>query len=350
MFKRRTLFVLGAGASAEVGLPLGSQLADTIGTKVDIRFEEFGTKSVGSGDMELFEQIRAKFPTEAAEYQEAGWLIRDGIGLSSSIDDFLDVHSKNKRLVRYGKAAIVKSVLEAERKSKLFVEHLGQKTLDFSSIENTWFVKLMRLLGRGISRETARQIFDSVSFIVFNYDRCFEQFLFHALQKLYGIEGQEAFAILSDLHIIHPYGLVGAFAGQSSRIGIPFGGHGQRLREDYVALSDQVSTYTEQVTDSGLLSQIHREISQAECIVSLGFAYHDQNMTMLMPPSAMPHKFMFGTAFDMSDADRNVVVDQIARFFTPNMSAQVRAERIKIVNLTCAKLFDDYGKSLTGGD
>jgi hypothetical protein len=84
MFKRRTLFVLGAGASAEVGLPLGSQLANTIGTKVDIRFEEFGTKSVGSGDMELFEQIRAKFPTEAAEYQEAGWLIRDGIGLSSA--------------------------------------------------------------------------------------------------------------------------------------------------------------------------------------------------------------------------------------------------------------------------
>jgi hypothetical protein len=46
----------------------------------------------------------------------------------------------------------------------------------------------------------------SVSFIVFNYDRCLEQFLFHALQKLYGLESQEAFAMLTDLRIIHPYG------------------------------------------------------------------------------------------------------------------------------------------------
>jgi hypothetical protein len=39
MFKRRTLFVLGAGASAEVDFPLGSQLAKAIGNKLDIRFE-----------------------------------------------------------------------------------------------------------------------------------------------------------------------------------------------------------------------------------------------------------------------------------------------------------------------
>jgi hypothetical protein len=159
MFKRRTLFVLGAGASVEVGLPLGSQLSNTIGTKLDIRFD-FETTSVGDGDMNLFENIRAKFPREAREYQQAGWRIRDGIPLANSIDDFLDLHRDNERLVRYGKAAIVKSVLEAERGSKLFVEHLGQNSLDLSSIGNTWFVKFMRLLSRGISRENARQIFD----------------------------------------------------------------------------------------------------------------------------------------------------------------------------------------------
>jgi len=34
MFKRRTLFVVGAGASAEVKLPVGAQLAKNIGHKL----------------------------------------------------------------------------------------------------------------------------------------------------------------------------------------------------------------------------------------------------------------------------------------------------------------------------
>jgi hypothetical protein len=164
---------------------------------------------------------------------------------------------------------------------------------------------------------------------------------------------------LSDLRIIHPYGLVGEFAGPSSRIGIPFGGHGQTLREDYVALSDRVRTYTEQVSDAALASQIHQEFSNAVCIVFLGFAYHDQNMKLLKPSSSLPHKSLFGTAFGMSEADKNVVAGQISEFFTPkkivaqnenSISIIPFASTIKIENLTCAKLFDDYAKSLTGGD
>jgi hypothetical protein len=45
----------------------------------------------------------------------------------------------------------------------------------------------MQMIGRGTSRESIGKIFDSVTFIVFNYDRCLEQFLLHALQRLYAI-------------------------------------------------------------------------------------------------------------------------------------------------------------------
>lgn len=56
MFKRRTLIVLGAGASAEVDFPIGTGLATAIKSKMDIRFEGFN-KNVGSGDNTWFVKL-----------------------------------------------------------------------------------------------------------------------------------------------------------------------------------------------------------------------------------------------------------------------------------------------------
>jgi hypothetical protein len=108
MFDRRTLFVLGAGASAEVEMPVGTELAETIRRKCDIRFER-AFHPVGDGDFELFDQLGQTHSREITEYQKAAWLIRDGIQLSSSIDDFLDLHRDNAGVNHLGKAMIVRS-------------------------------------------------------------------------------------------------------------------------------------------------------------------------------------------------------------------------------------------------
>lgn len=44
MLPRKTLFVVGAGAGAELDMPLGDALSAEIVRKTDIRFDEFGTK------------------------------------------------------------------------------------------------------------------------------------------------------------------------------------------------------------------------------------------------------------------------------------------------------------------
>jgi hypothetical protein len=111
MFKRRTLFILGAGASHEVGLPVGIALAQQIRKMVDIRFEG-GFRHTGEGDLSLYEHLTRTAPHNRQSYQFAGWLIRDGILLSSSIDDFLDQHQDNEEVKLYGKAATVKCILE----------------------------------------------------------------------------------------------------------------------------------------------------------------------------------------------------------------------------------------------
>jgi hypothetical protein len=339
MFNRQTLFVLGAGASHEAGLPLGKDLARAIGGKMDIRFE-LGNKQIGTGDMDLYVQITNQMRNNVHEYQTASWLIRDGIGFTQSIDDFLDQHRFDHYVNLYGKVAIVKAILEAERQSKLYFGGTsGRESFHPDQFADTWFVKFMYMLGRGIPKENVRQIFDRVSFIIFNYDRCVEHFLLHALQKTYGIRADEASSILSDLHLIHPYGVVDD--------SIPFGS----VRGNYVSLADGIKTYTEQIGSADIIGQVAAEVQRAECIVFLGFAYHSQNMLIIRPHNSMPTKPVFGTAFGMSDSDREVVSHQIDAWFAAHDNRAYRSTMIKLENkLTCGALFDEYAKSLTGGD
>jgi hypothetical protein len=62
MFQRRTLFVLGAGSSNEVNMPLGTDLAKMIANKLDIQFD--GGALVGDGDRDLFEEFSECNPGE----------------------------------------------------------------------------------------------------------------------------------------------------------------------------------------------------------------------------------------------------------------------------------------------
>ena len=338
MFKRPTLFVLGAGSSAEVGLPVGTQLAETIGKKMDIRFEH-GFKPIGYGDLELFQHVTNQRRSDTEPYQRAAWLIRDGIGLARSIDDFLDLHRSNTYVNRYGKAAIAKAITEAERESRLFAgEHTGAITFDLREVTGTWLVKFMHMLSPGIPKENVRHIFDNVSFIVFNYDRCLEHFLSKALPKLYGIRDEEAIEIVRSLPILHPYGIVGD---------APFGFG----RTDYFASPDAIKTYTEQIGDTDVIAKLVAEVERAECIVFLGFAFHSQNMQMLKPQKRPERrKFIYGTAYQMSDSDVEIVSEQLVTFLQPNMDSTARA-RIRLENkLRSTDLFDHYAKSLTGGD
>jgi hypothetical protein len=337
MFHRKTLFILGAGASAEIELPMGGGLASMIERKMDIRFEMVN-RPIGEGDFDLFTRLTNLYRQNSQEYQNAAWLIRDGIAFARSIDDFLDMHRDNLFVIQYGKAAIVKSILEAENRSLAdYKDANGRPTFAAARFVGTWFVKLMQMLGPGIARGNVGSIFDNVSFIVFNYDRCLEFFLENALQKLYGIKENEAADIVGSLEIIHPYGLIDR--------AIPFG----NTRGDYVVLANGIKTYTEQITDPKIKDLISERIKQADSLVFLGFAYHDQNMLLLEPAKQLPaSKTIFGTAYGMSDSDVKISSRQIDSWFSGGHAQHHRDGMIQLENKQkCADLFDYYAKSFT---
>ena len=88
MFKKNTLFILGAGASAEFGLTDGIELASRIGAKMDVRFEDW-YKPIGTGDHRLYETLQNGIARAQADQLFGAFMrIKNGIAMSNSIDDF----------------------------------------------------------------------------------------------------------------------------------------------------------------------------------------------------------------------------------------------------------------------
>lgn len=350
MFKKRTLFILGAGSSYEVKLPVGLGLATTIATKLDVRIGDHG-RNVGRGDKYLLGQFQNQLPEQFNELLRAGWRIRDGLPTASSIDDFLDMHSHDELMQTIGKAAIIRSIIEAERDSDLFFDpgNRGNR-LVLEKLEGSWFMRFIRVLGRGIPKKSAEQIFDNVSFIVFNYDRCVEFFLLQALQAMYSISVNEAAAIVQDLSIIHPYGTIGELPDLDNGTQVPFGGL-ENYDFNYVKLAQRIKTYTEQIAGSETTNRIRMEVERAEQVIFLGFAYHAQNMLLLRPLEEMGSPIpIYGTALGMSDSDVALAMGELRSWFLPDHSlSKDPFDIIHIENkLTCAGLFDSYAKSIVG--
>jgi hypothetical protein len=337
MFKRKTLFIVGAGASAEAGLPVGEILAAQISAL--LRFDPSGDPS--HPGMQLLSQLYNRFPLPDDGYAKAAAHISRGVVLTKSIDDFMDRHSGDVLIQRVGKAAIVKCILDSENRS-----FLSKYTFDspdmFLALRDTWYIKFFRMLGSDIKIETVSEIFENLSFIVFNYDRCLEYFLITALDLVYDIGRNDARRIVDQMTIIHPYGVVAPLHGRNSA---PFG----VSSANYAVFSANIKIYTEQHAAGDVLGEIAKAMLRAEQIGFLGFGYHEQNLELLTPENPLPSKPVFGTAKDWSDNDRDEIRQRIERMFQPP-PPKINPKSAVVIDtkVTCAGLFDSYGQSLTG--
>ncbi|MCH9012181.1 MAG: hypothetical protein IIA68_03840 [Proteobacteria bacterium] len=343
MFQSKTLFVVGAGASQEARLPTGNELTDTIANKVDIQFGEFTKQFRGSFEIARALTLHVEGvggqPGDVNDYFAACRHIRDAMPQASSIDDFID-HQGDDKVELCGKLAIVHSILEAEKNSLLFVnEREARPTLNFDGLDGTWYKSFMQILIEGSRKENINQLFEGMSFITFNYDRCIEHFLFHALQNYYRIKPDEAANIMQGFKILHPYGMVGRMQWQGEAVGTAFGADvgGRNL----LSLAGEIKTYTERIEDEEAITEMRQVVQEAETIVFLGFAFHQQNMRLIKPAPQGNAKRIFATAKGISQGDSALVTKQIKNLFGTNPRVYLRHD------LFCFGLFDEFRRSLS---
>src|SRR5208282_1326512 len=347
----KTVFIVGAGASNEVGIPFGRGFLEIVSEKLGFRFKG-PSLDPDCGDSDILDVIQqhASDRPSLNKYLEAAQRIREGILFSRSIDALIDVHRDDQRIQQLGKLAIAKTILEQEQRCHMYVAPPGTSFQDITRLDKSWFVNFARGLNDGVRRDEIDRIFDKVSFVVFNYDRCLEHFLYNALQKHYGVDAIKAKSVMERLTIFHPYGKIADLPWQG-RSGIPFGCPANR--SNLLVMMSQIKTYSEQVENDDTLNSIRHEIAEAETLVFLGFSYLDLNMDVLDPGADCAAQNVFGTAFGISESDVSQIKDKIRRLVRRNLSelrtrntVQTVEERLYIRNLKCAEVLEEYSRSL----
>jgi len=337
-------FVIGAGASNEVNLPIGQSLKEIIAELLDIRFKNF---RLFSGDYKILEafRIHAKVSENSNDvnpYLFESWHIRDALPQAISIDNFLDTQRGNERMALCGKLGIVRSILDAEGDSLLYFERTSADSkIDFKAIVNTWYTPFFQLLTENCTKDDLNERLSNVTLIVFNYDRCIEHFLFYALQNQYRISPEEAAQLVKGITIYHPYGTVGSLPWMDRVEGIEFGAEPNANK--LLTLAGKIKTFTEGTDPSSSeVDQIRTHIENSAKVVFLGFAFHRLNMELISPSLKTHNRYVkcFATTKGISKDDSKIIEDHINGMYGGYIET-------KTSNSSCNDFFKEFWRSLS---
>lgn len=342
----RTVYVVGAGASYEINLPTGKELKDEIASLLNMRFEFNTQKSGDLGIQQALRQFTSHDPSLETlnDYLHECLHISANMPLAMSIDNFIDTEKENEKLALCGKLAIIKSILKAEKNSLLYVDKYGRNNLlNFSSLEDTWYLSFFRTLTENCNTEDLSKRFRDITLIIFNYDRCIEHFLLFSLMSYYRLNEDSASEIINNLEIIHPYGAVGSlrWLDPVSATSVEFGGelHVNQLIE----YAQRIRTFTEGA-HSEYIEKLRDNMKNTSRLVFLGFAFHRLNMKLLGGEGIDRYDNpldinCFSTAYETSKSDQESIRKSISYLYKNEVN-------INIENTTCKQLFNDYSRSL----
>lgn len=338
-----TVFVIGAGASCEFrGLMSGNELKAKIREAVDFQVDDVGQRQAGESEIAGALQLLAQQEgfVRLGHHAGAAKLIVDGLPPARSIDNFLHSHSSSARVVAVGKLAIAHCILKAERDSDLYYDVRETSLLDLGRVQSTWISWLFGLLTEGVDRVGIAARLAQTTFIIFNYDRCVEHYLIHALREFFDFQESEAQQVLSRCKIYHPYGKTGELAlGDGSRQGASFGAH--PTGHGLLQIAQQLRTFTEGA-DSSEIEGIRQAIRGAERLVFLGFAFHPINMKLLEPAyMGRGSPRIYATGKGLSESDVELIKSDLLRMIAEDTSPTIARET------SCVKLFQEYGRSLS---
>lgn len=342
----KTVFVIGAGASREAGLPLGTELKLQLADFLKIDFDDFDRmKHINPM---LFNALREVYGYDRHKLQLAFTnckQISDNMPLAISIDNFVDAHRNNQTLAKISKMAIVNCILDAERKSKMYFElHEDPNSIDFSKLAETWYLSFFQRITENCSVDELEERLELVSLVIFNYDRCVEHFLYHAFMSYYKMTSEDAANLVNGMTIVHPYGTVGRLTWQNQAAGdrVAFGA---RVNPQILqSASENIKTFCESDIDAG--SNLRTAMSTARRLVFLGFAFHHMNMNLLGGGKNNQYEKQgifiqtYGTAYGMSSHDQAAVERAVAYIYDGKT-------RSIFTDLTCSQLFEHYSRSIT---
>jgi hypothetical protein len=330
MIEKRTVFILGAGASCPYGFPTARQLRKDILAKSG---EWYGQYVHGFTTEHAFRRIDQGYPDQLTlEHFVQSFRLSS----TESIDLFL---SRNPQLVKMGKMAICLAILKAEKQS-----HFRE---DVEKPERDWYFYLYNRLTRGFATQESYCCFpqSNVAFITFNYDRSLEHFLFESvLHSCEGIDSAKAKEIMSQIPIIHVYGQVGGLGWQAVGPRIAYGGESDDFSQiDLLSVIENLYVVHEERVNPEL-ERAREVIKEAERIFFLGFGYAKENFEVLGFPDVLnkAHR-VSGTAMDSTSSE----IQGIESYFRNGLvhsgvGSTIARTQVRICGGDCVQLLRDF--------
>lgn len=331
MFRQRTVLILGAGAGDDIRMPLGSALAHHIIGRVTNPIEN---NRMHCADEELERAFMSASRMTAGEYYGACNVLRKGLVFARSIDEFMHAHEENQAVQILGKLAIARSIIHFEQESHIYFER-AVRHMNYNRYKDSWLPLLFKLMHGGVSKGYESRIFEGLSIINFNYDRCIEHFLFNAIRDYFDLEEAEAAKVMANLDIKHPYGTVGDLLWKEPRLNVPYGMNlDTRLT---ITAARQLLTYTEEVDDKERLQAVREIIATANTLIFLGFHFHQPNITLLGPMRTANR--IYAAAYGRSPDDKNIIKETLVTFMKNSI---LHDSAIRLIDSTCADAFKQH--------
>lgn len=350
MVKDKTVIVVGAGASNEFNLPIGSELLYQMSRAFHT---STGNKRFDNEKIHYaLENYARTFKPHDPYYGfdslvDAAKSITKAIPLSISIDNLID-ERKDADVEVCAKIGIAKTILDAERNSTIYCAPGYCKSLNFENSKKTWLNHFFKIIKQNCEFDNLPERLSQVKFIVFNYDRCVEHYIYYAIQNAYNVNEYAAKECMKYLEVYHPYGRVGSLPWMEDEHPFDFGY--DINPEGLVLLVNELKTFTEGIdSEESEIDKIRNEFLSANIILFLGFAYHPLNLKLLMTPGRDHNDIRlthyYGTSYGYSGANTESIKSDLQKM------AGIIPENITIRNdLRCFELFNEYWRLLSLSD
>ncbi len=321
MIDKKTVFVLGAGASCPYGFPSGAQLR----RQICLEKRKY---------LHYLQTVEPNPTTRKDKWKVYNYFADTFFKSSTeSIDLFM---ARNPKLAETGKYIIAYQILTAESTS-----HFREEAIE----EQDWYFHLYkRLVKRRIQGDTLPDLTDrGISFITFNYDRSLEHFLFDSLKHTFTeIPPYKVAAALKGLRIIHVYGRVAPLEWEDREKGIAY--RPQINDRLLIRTANNIRTIYEE-KENPELQQAQGLLRRAEQIFFLGFGYAPENMEVLGLPEIIPpgNCRFYGTALGLNETEIKRIKDKIRKGLKPDSVGFTNPERVEgIEPVDCLDLLRNH--------
>jgi hypothetical protein len=248
-----TVLVLGAGASADYGFPLGRDLRDIVCSRCASPPEAMLEHGFSKADFSVF----------------GGALAHSGY---TSVDWFLEKHPE---FISIGRIAIATSLIPFENPEKLFPPH-GPKT--------HWYEDLCNLMWS--DDDCSYLLGNSITMLTFNYDRSLEYYLRTVAETRTGltagaatleVHGPHRIVVAQGPTMIHLHGQLGQLAGAED-----VRTYTQSLSPEHIGLAAaSLRLLSEADEESPEFLMARNAICKCERLYFLGFGFHPKSVQRL---------------------------------------------------------------------